>query len=64
MDSANNKDKMMEGISKLASYFRTFGSAPFNVVRNNSSKLFGKKAEALLDILSSSNKALKNRPAQ
>jgi hypothetical protein len=61
MDSANNKDKMMEGISKLASYFRTFGSAPFNVVRNNSSKLFGKKAEALLDILSSSNKALKKQ---
>jgi hypothetical protein len=61
MDSANNKDKMMEGISKLASYFRTFGSVPFSVAKDNSSKLFGKKAAALLDILSGSNKALKKQ---
>lgn len=61
MDSANNKDKMMEGISKLASYFRTFGGVPFSVAKDNSSKLFGKKAAALLDIISSSNKSLKKQ---
>jgi hypothetical protein len=61
MDSANNKDRMMEGISKLASYFRTFGGVPFSVAKDNSSKLFGKKAAALLDILSGSNKSLKKQ---
>jgi hypothetical protein len=52
---------MMDGINKLASYFRTFGGKPFTVVQNNSVRLFGKKAEALLNILSSSNKSFKKQ---
>lgn len=61
MDSAVSKDRLMDGISKLASYFRTFGGVPFVVARDNSIRLFGKKAEALLNILSSSNKSLKKQ---
>jgi hypothetical protein len=61
MDSAISKDRLMEGISKLASYFRTFGGVPFVVAKDNSVRLFGKKAEALLNILSSSNKSLKKQ---
>lgn len=61
MDSAVSKDKLMDGINKLASYFRTFGGVPFVVAKDNSVRLFGKKAEALLNILSSSNKSLKKQ---
>lgn len=61
MDSAVSKDRLMDGISKLASYFRTFGGVPFAVAKDNSIRLFGKKAEALLNILSSSNKSLKKQ---
>jgi hypothetical protein len=60
-DSSQSKDRMMDGINKLASYFRTFGGKPFTVVQNNSVRLFGKKAEALLNILSSSNKSFKKQ---
>lgn len=60
-DSSQNKDRMIEGINKLASYFKTFGNKPFTVVQNNSVRLFGKKAEALLNILSSSNKSFKKQ---
>lgn len=60
-DSSQSKDRMMDGINKLASYFRTFGGRPFTVVQNNSVRLFGKKAEALLNILSSSNKSFKKQ---
>ena len=61
LDSAVSKDRLMEGINKLASYFRTFGGVPFTVAKDNSVRLFGKKAEALLNILSSSNKSLKKQ---
>jgi hypothetical protein len=60
-DSANTRDKVMQGISKLAGYFRTYGSKPFMVVKDNSERLFGKKASALLDIISSSNRQLKKQ---
>lgn len=60
-DSSQSKDRMMEGINKLANYFRTFGGIPFTVVQSNSSRLFGKKAEALMSILSSSNKSFKKQ---
>lgn len=60
-DSSQSRDSMMDGINKLASYFRTFGGKPFTVVQNNSVRLFGKKAEALLNILSSSNKSFKKQ---
>ena len=60
-DSSQSRDRMMDGINKLASYFRTFGGKPFTVVQNNSVRLFGKKAEALLNILSSSNKSFKKQ---
>jgi hypothetical protein len=60
-ESARERDKIMEGISKLASYFRSFGSKPFLVVKDNSQRLFGKKASSLLDIIESSNRHLKKQ---
>jgi hypothetical protein len=60
-DSARERDKVMDGISKLASYFRSFGSKPFLVVKDNSQRLFGKKASSLLDIIESSNRHLKKQ---
>lgn len=61
MDSAKSRDKVMEGINKLANYFRSFGGRPFMVVKDNSERLFGKKAEALLNILMASNRHLKKQ---
>lgn len=60
-ESARDKDKIMDGIAKLAGYFRTFGAKPFVVVKDNSQRLFGKKAESLLNILESSNRYLKKQ---
>ena len=58
MDSAATKDKVTYGIAKLANYFRTYGSKPFLVVKDNSERLFGKQASALLGIVLSSNRHL------
>ena len=58
MDSAATKDKVTYGIAKLANYFRTYGSKPFLVVKDNSERLFGKQASALLNIVLSSNRHL------
>lgn len=58
MDSAATKDKVTSGIAKLANYFRTHGSKPFLVVKDNSERLFGKQASALLGIVLSSNRHL------
>ena len=61
VDSSNTRDKVMQGVSKLAGYFRTYGSKPFMVVKDNSERLFGKKASALLNIILSSNRQLKKQ---
>lgn len=60
-DSAQARDKVTVGINKLANYFRSYGSKPFMVVKDNSERLFGKKASALLDILLTSNRHLKKQ---
>lgn len=60
-DSANTRDRVMQGVSKLASYFRTYGGKPFMVVKDNSERLFGKKASALLNIIMSANRQLKKQ---
>jgi len=60
-DSANTRDRVMQGVSKLASYFRTYGGKPFMVVKDNSERLFGKKASALLNIILSANRQLKKQ---
>lgn len=61
MDSAHSKDLMMDSITKIATYFRTFGGVPFSVAKENSVRLFGKKADSLLNILAISNKAFRKQ---
>ena len=61
VDSAMTRDKVTAGINKLANYFRSFGNKPFMVVKDNSEKLFGKKATALLDIILTANRQLKKQ---
>ena len=60
-DSVQARDKVTAGINKLANYFRSYGNKPFMVVKDNSERLFGKKASALLDILLTSNRHLKKQ---
>ena len=57
-DASSYRDKMIQGITKLSNYFRTYGGVPFNVARANSSRLFGKKSDHLMDIVSNSNRSL------
>ena len=57
-DASSYRDKMIQGITKLSNYFRAYGGVPFNVARANSSRLFGKKSDHLMDIVSNSNRSL------
>jgi hypothetical protein len=49
---------MIQGITKLSNYFRTYGGVPFTVAKANSARLFGKKSDHLMDIVSNSNRSL------
>lgn len=57
-DASSYKDKMIQGITKLSNYFRTYGGVPFTVAKANSARLFGKKSDHLMDIVSNSNRSL------
>lgn len=57
-DASFYKDKMIQGITKLSNYFRTYGGVPFTIAKSNSARLFGKKSDHLMDIVSNSNRSL------
>lgn len=50
-EAGHAHDELAAGIAKLAEYFRVPGCQPYPVVRDNVVRLFGKKAEKLMDLV-------------